>query len=256
MGTININDYMVFFLVACRMTGVIFFNPIFGRRATPAMVKVGLSLGIAVFAAQGAADVLLVDYSAMELVLAMVKELAVGFVLGFIVQLFLGIFHIGGGIMDLQMGLGMASQYDPNTGAQVSITGNMITMMFTLLFFITNSHLRLLAISIKSFDVVPVGFQAINPKIGVFMFELFGYILVYALQLALPLIVTQMVVEVAVGIMMRVVPNINVFVVNLQLKLGVGIIVLLSIIPVLVKYLEKLNTIMLNNIHDGLMVLL
>lgn len=84
------------------------------------------------------------------------------------------------------------------------------------------------------------------------MIELFGFILVYAVQLALPVIVTQIVVEVAVGILMRVVPNINVFIINLQVKMGVGILVIFSIIPALVNYLEKLNSIMLTNIQDVL----
>lgn len=234
------------------MTGVIFFNPIFGRRNVPGIVKVGLAMGIAVSATYELLHVSVVDYNAMEMVFSMFKEFAVGYTMGFVVQLFLSIFHIGGGVMDLQMGLSMASLYDPTTNSQISITGNILTAMFTLLFFITNSHMTLLAIAVKSFDVIPIGLEVISPEIGIFMIELFGFILVYAVQLALPVIVTQIIVEVAVGILMRVVPNINVFVVNLQVKLAVGIIVILSIIPVLVRYLEKLNMIMLTNIQDGL----
>lgn len=234
------------------MTGVIFFNPIFGRRNVPGIVKVGLAMGIAVSATYELVHVSVVDYNAMEMVFSMFKEFSVGYTMGFVVQLFLSIFHIGGGVMDLQMGLSMASLYDPTTNSQISITGNILTAMFTLLFFITNSHMTLLAIAVKSFDVIPIGLEAISPEIGIFMIELFGFILVYAVQLALPVIVTQIIVEVAVGILMRVVPNINVFVVNLQVKLAVGIIVILSIIPVLVRYLEKLNMIMLTNIQDGL----
>ncbi len=234
------------------MTGVVFFNPIFGRRNIPGIVKVGLAMGIALSATYDLLYVSVVDYNAMEMMLSMFKEFAVGFTMGFVVHLFLSIFHIGGGVMDLQMGLSMASLYDPTTNSQISITGNILTAMFTLLFFITNSHMTLLAIAVKSFDAIPIGFEAISPEIGIFIIELFGFILVYAVQLALPVIVTQIIVEVAVGILMRVVPNINVFVVNLQVKLAVGIIVILSIIPVLVKYLEKLNMIMLTNIQDGL----
>lgn len=256
LGGFNINDYMILIFVVCRMTGAILFNPILGRRNIPSMVKVGLALGIALFAAQNQYYVSVAHYSTLEIMFSMFKELAVGYVMGAITQLFLSIFHIGGGVMDLQMGLGMASLYDPTTGMQISIIGNLITIMYTLLFFITNSHLRLIAIAVKSFDVIPIGFTAISPDVGIFMVELFSYILVYALQLAIPLIVTQLIVEVAVGIMMRVVPNINVFVVNLQVKLAVGIITILTIIPVLIRYLEKLNIIMLENISAGLQAFL
>jgi len=252
MVTFDLNDYMVFLFVSCRMAGVIFFNPIFGRRNIPGMVKVGLVMGISLHAAYGLLHIQVADYTAMEMLLSMAKEFAVGFAMGFVVQLFLSIFYIGGELMDLQMGLSMASLYDPTTNTQVSVTGNIITTMYTLLFFITNSHINLLGIAVKSFDVVPIGLTAVSPKLGIYMIELFGFILVYAIQLALPVIITQIVVEVAVGILMRVVPNINVFIVNLQVKMGVGILVIFSIIPVLVKYLEKLNTIMLHNVQEGL----
>lgn len=252
---VSINDYMIYLLVSCRMAGVVFFNPIFGRRNIPAIVKVGLSMGIALCAAPNLLHVSVVQYGSFEIILALLKELAVGFVMGFTLQLFLAIFHIGGGVVDLQIGLGMASLYDPASNSQISIIGNIVTTMYTLLFFISNSHVRLMGIGVKSFDLVPIGFESISTRIGIHMLDLFSHVLAYAVQLALPIIVTQFIVEVAVGILMRVVPNINVFVVNLQVKLGVGVIVILAIIPVLVRHLDKLNNIMLDNIQAGLLVL-
>lgn len=234
------------------MTGVIFFNPIFGRSSVPALVKIGLSLGIALNVTYGLADIYVADYTTIDLLLSLVREFAVGYAMGFIMQLFLAVFHVGGELMDLQLGFSMAQMYDPSTNSQVSVTGNILTIMYVMLFFITNSHLSLLAIAAKSYSVVPIGLSGVSSKIGVYIIELFGYILVYALQLALPIIVTEILVEVAVGILMRVVPNINVFVVNMQMKVMVGIIVLLTIIPVLVRYLGKINMIMLDRIEDVL----
>lgn len=248
----DVNTWYIFLFVGCRMTGVIFFNPIFGRSSVPALVKIGLSLGIALNVTYGLADINVADYTTIDLLLSLVREFAVGYAMGFIMQLFLSIFHIGGELMDLQLGFSMAQMYDPTTNSQVSVTGNILTIMYVLLFFITNSHLTLFAIAAKSYSVIPIGLGGVSNKIGVYVIELFGYILVYALQLALPIIVTEILVEVAVGILMRVVPNINVFVVNMQLKVMVGLIVLLTIIPVLVRFLGKLNMIMLDRIEDVL----
>jgi flagellar biosynthetic protein FliR len=231
------------------MTGVIFFNPIFGRASIPAMVKIGLSLGIAFNIAYGLTGTYVTDYTTIDLLLAMLREFAVGYAMGFIMQMFLAVFHIGGELMDLQMGFSMAQMYDPSTNSQVSVTGNFITIMYVMLFFITNSHLNLMAIAAKSYSVVPIGLGGVSGKIGVYNIELFGYILVYAVQLALPILVTEILVEVAVGILMRVVPNINVFVVNMQIKVMVGMLVLLTIIPMLVQYLGKLNMIMLDRMQ-------
>ncbi|HWQ78031.1 MAG TPA: flagellar biosynthetic protein FliR [Anaerovoracaceae bacterium] len=248
----DLNTWYLFLFAGCRMTGVMFFNPIFGRGSVPAMVKIGLSLGIAFNVVHSLAGYYVADYTTIDLLLSMVREFAVGFAMGFIMQLFLAVFHIGGELMDLQLGFSMAQMYDPTTNSQVSVTGNLITAMYAMLFFITNSHVTMLAIAAKSYSVVPVGLGGISGKIGVYVIELFGYILVYALQLALPIIVTEILAEVGVGILMRVVPNINVFVVNLQLKILVGLVVLITVIPVLVRFLGKLNLIMLDRMQDVL----
>jgi flagellar biosynthetic protein FliR len=234
------------------MAGVIFFNPIFGRSSIPTIAKIGLSLGIALNVTYGLTGVYVADYTTIDLLVSLVREFAVGFAIGFIMQLFLTVFHVGGELMDLQLGFSMAQMYDPSTNSQISVTGNLITIMYTLLFFITNSHLSLLAIASRSYSVVPVGLGGVSNKIGIYVIELFGYILVYAVQLSLPIIVTEILVEVAVGILMKVVPNINVFVVNMQVKLMVGLIVILTVIPVLVQFLGRMNSIMLDRMQTVL----
>lgn len=234
------------------MSGVIFFNPIFGRQNIPAIVKVGLSLGMAYYAAYHFSHLPVSSYSTPVFLMAMIKEFAVGYALGFIVQLFLSTLHVGGELVDLQMGISMALLYDPASNSQISISGNLLTIMYTMLFFMTDSHVNLLALAMNSYLVIPMGVQGISPQIGIFVAELFGYILVYAVQLALPFIVMEIILEVAVGMMMRVVPNINVFVVNLQLKLMVGMAVMMTVIPMMVGYLQQLNSVMMERLHQVL----
>ena len=249
---LNVNSLLVFAIVTCRITGVIVFNPILGRRSVPGIVKAGLALGIGYNVAVGLQNVVVINYTGMEIAIFMVKEFAIGYAMGFVLLLFLAVFHIGGEQIDMQMGLSMGTMYDPTSNSQISISGNLITILFTLLFFVTNSHMNLLAIAVKSYDVIPIGYQSISPQIGPYIVELFSYILVYAIQLALPVIITEIIIEVAVGILMRVVPNINVFVINMQIKLGVGLIVILTITPIMVKYLSKLNYLMLERVEDVL----
>jgi len=219
------------------------------------MVKVGLALGIALNVYYGLSGVSVVDYTGIDLFLAVLKEVFIGFSLGFTIQVFLSIFQLGGELIDMQMGISMALMYDPTSNSQISITGNLITIMYTMIFFITNSHIALIHITIHSFDVIPIGLEPLNSRVAIFFIELFGYMLVYAVQLALPIIVTEILIEVAVGILMRFVPNINVFVVNLQIKLLVGMVVIITIIPMLVKYMEKMNMIMLERLQEVLMYL-
>jgi flagellar biosynthetic protein FliR len=247
------NYLLVLLFSACRMFGVIFMNPMFGRQTLPTIAKIGLALGVSMFAAQDLSGADITDYTGIDMMISMVKEFAVGFTLGFVMTMFFAVFHIGGQIIDFQMGLAMATAFDPTSNSQITITGNLMTIFYTLLFFVTNSHLNLLAIAVHSYRVAPLGLEALDGNIGVYIAELFAYILIYAVQLALPWIVTIMVVEVAVGIMMKVVPNINVFVVNIQMKVICGLIVLVTIIPTLVRFMTQINGVMMERLEEALM---
>ncbi|MDR3295254.1 MAG: flagellar biosynthetic protein FliR [Clostridiales Family XIII bacterium] len=248
----ELNYLLVLLFVACRMFGVILLNPIFGRQTIPVVVKIGLAMGVALFAAYDLQAIDVTYYSGVGMMVAMVKEFVIGFALGFVMNLFFSIFHVGGHIIDYQMGLAMATAFDPTSNSQISITGNLMTIFYTMLFFVTNSHINLLTIALRSYDVAPLGFESVNAQVGVYMIELFGYILIYGVQLALPWIVTIMVVEAAVGIMMKVVPNINVFVVNIQMKVICGLIILVTIIPVLVSFMTQVNALMMEQLQVAL----
>lgn len=248
----DMNQYMIFLFACCRVSGMIFFNPIFGRKSIPNVLKVGLTLIIALNAVYEIGNISVINYTTIELILAMLKEFLVGLTIGFIMQMFLSIFHIGGELIDMQMGFSMASMYDPTSNTNISLTGNLMTAMYIMLFFLSNSHLALMNIVIKSFQLVPIGLQAVSSRLSVFFIELFACILAYAVQLSMAIVVTEIIVEVAVGILMRLVPNINVFVVNLQIKIIVGLVVLLTIIPALAKYMTMINSIMMERIAQVL----
>ncbi|GHU51327.1 flagellar biosynthetic protein FliR [Clostridia bacterium] len=249
---VDLNYLMVLLFASCRIFGVLALNPIFGRQIIPVIVKVGLSLGLALFTARGMSDVIVINYTGIAMLVAMIKEFAVGLLLGFVMNLFFSIFHFGGQIIDYQLGLAMASMFDPTTNSHISITGNMLSIFYTMLFFVTDSHLNLMAIAISSYNLAPLGFAPINGEISIYIVELFAYVMIYAVQLALPWIVTIMVVEVAVGIMMKVVPNINVFVVNIQLKVICGLVILITIVPVLVRFMAQINGIMMQRLNEVL----
>lgn len=249
---IDINYMLALVFASCRIFGVIFFNPVFGRQLIPVIVKIGISLGIGYFMVPGMPPADIAAYSGFGMLAVMLREFAVGFVLGFVVTMFFSVFHIGGQIIDYQLGLAMATMFDPTSNSQISITGNLMTVFYTLLFFVTNSHLNLLAIAVTSYGLVPMGFGGVNPGISIYIIELFAYILIFAVQLSLPWIVTIMAVEAAVGIMMKVVPNINVFVVNIQMKVICGLVILVTIIPALTSFMTKINAAMMVRLDEVL----
>jgi len=246
------NQYLIFLLASCRTAGVIFFNPIFGRNSVPSIMKVGLSLAIALFAVFELGTTQVINYSAIEFIGAMLQGFIIGIVIGFIMTLFLSVFQLGGEVIDMQMGLSMASMYDPATKANISVTGNLLTSMYILIFFISNAHLALFTVVIKSFQVIPLGIGQVSNQVAVFFIELMYYIFLYAVQLAIPIIVTEIIAEFAVGILMRLVPNINVFVINIQIKVFIGLIVVFTIIPALANFMTQMNLLMMEKITQVL----
>ena len=250
--TFDMNQYLIFLLASCRTAGVIFFNPIFGRNSVPAIMKVGLSLAIAMFAVFELGTTQVINYSALEFIAAMLQGFVIGIVIGFIMTLFLSVFQLGGEVMDMQMGLSMASMYDPATRANISVTGNLLTSMYELIFFISNAHLALFTVVIQSFQVIPLGVGQVSNQVAVYFIELMYYIFLYAVQLSLPIIVTEIIAEFAVGILMRLVPNINVFVINIQIKVIIGLIIILTIIPALANFMTQMNLLMMEKITQVL----
>jgi flagellar biosynthetic protein FliR len=215
-------------------------------------MKVGLSLAIAMFAVFELGTTQVIDYTAIEFIGAMLQGFIIGIVIGFIMTLFLSVFQLGGEVMDMQMGLSMASMYDPATKANISVTGNLLTSMYVLIFFISNAHLALFSVVIQSFQVIPLGIGQVSDQVAVFFIELMYYIFIYAVQLSIPIIVTEIIAEFAVGILMRLVPNINVFVINIQIKVIIGLIVVFTIIPALANFMTQMNLLMMEKITQVL----
>jgi flagellar biosynthetic protein FliR len=250
--TFDMNQYLIFLLASCRTAGVIFFNPIFGRQGVPNIMKVGLSLALALFAVFEFSAVQVINYSAIEFIGAMLQGFVMGMVIGFIMQMFLSVFQLGGQFIDMQMGLSMASMYDPATRANVTVTGNLLTAMYVLIFFVSNAHLALFSVVIQSFQILPLGLGNISDRVGIYIIELMYYIFIYAVQVAIPIIVTELISESAVGILMRLVPNINVFVINIQIKVMIGFVVIFTLIPALANFMTRMNLLMMEKITQVL----
>jgi len=250
--TFDMNQYLIFLLASCRTAGVIFFNPIFGRQGVPNIMKVGLSLAIALYAVFNLGMVQVINYSVIEFIGAMLQGFIIGIVIGFIMQMFLSVFQLGGQLIDMQMGLSMASMYDPATRANVTVTGNVLTSMYVLIFFVSNAHLALFSVVIQSFQILPLGIGNVSDRVGVYIIELMYYIFIYAIQVAIPIIVTELISEFAVGILMRLVPNINVFVINIQIKIMIGFVVIFTLIPALANFMTRMNLLMMEKITQVL----
>lgn len=227
-------------LVFSRVLGIFAFNPLLSRRNIPQIVKVVCCILISMIVIMVRQPEPVETGTVIGVYLAMLlKEGFVGAVIGFITDMFFYSVQMSGEIMDMQSGLGMAKVFDPGTNLQMSIMGSFVSFMMYLYFFVINAHLTYIELFVKSFDIIPLGFEGINPDLGISIVEYFSVVLTLVLKIAMPLIVSQTILQFCVGVLMKSVPQIQIMVINIQLKVGFGFLILFLVAVPLSDFIEK-----------------
>ena len=237
-------DIVLFSMIAMRMTGLIFMNPIFGRRNIPNNAKAGMVL-VFTFLVYSTLEEPELSY---EFSSSFLYGFLVGYVLGYVMELFFFVITYAGSIIDFHMGLSMSQVYDPQTNAQIAMSGNLYQIFYTLIFFAVDGHLVLIRTLLNSGDLVPYGQVAFTQGLALAVLDLFRNCVVLAVRFAFPIIGIEFLVEIAVGIMMKVAPQVNVFVINIQIKIAIGFLTLLLLVSPMKSWLEDL-------IHQMLMAM-
>ena len=242
-------NYTLLMLVVMRMSGCVMFNPILGRYSIPAVVRVGLTLMLSVFSYQAIPVKELEVSSFLVLFVLLLQQLLIGFAVGYIIQLFMASILVSGEAMDMQIGLSMSKIYDPQSNISMPLTASLINTMFILIFFATNGHLTMVQIFTQLCALVP--YQGLTFHQGMFgeLASLFSLILIYAVKMSFPMMAAELISEIGVGLIMRAVPQIDVFVVSIQLKVLIGFVVILIMVPSLSIFLERLMTLMFDQIN-------
>jgi len=244
--------YIIFLLAATRLSGVFIFNPLIGRRSIPAIVKIGLALLIGIGITQSLDSAVPDIDSWLMFVLVVLKEMLVGFGLGLIMNLIISAFLIAGEQTDLQMGLSMSRIYDPSNGTAMALTSTVYNILFTLIFFSSNSHLTLIKIVADSCKAFPLGKDFFNFAAGGYIVSLFGNVLVLAIKVAIPIIAIELLGEAGLGVLMRLVQHINMFSIGLQLKIAVGLVMVSVTIPVVSSMIDSIMPYMFERLGEGI----
>ena len=235
----------LFLMITGRMAGFVVFNPIFGRRGIPNIVKAGfiLMLSLCVFAMTPTR--IEVPNTLLGLAFTFLMELFLGYVLGLVVNFFFYVPLMAGSVIDMQMGLSMASTYDPASGIQVTATSTLLNVLMSLLFFKANGHHKLIRIFTGSSLVVPFGNVALGDHFFAAMIQLFIDCTLLGVKLSMPVLAAEMMGQVGMGILMKVIPQINVFAINIELKVIVGLSMIVILMAPFSDFLLRVETEML-----------
>ena len=245
----------LFLLITARMTGFVLFNPLFGRRGIPGIVKAGLILMLSVTVFGATPGRVQMPSTLVGLAVMFLLELGVGYILGLVVNFFFYIPLMAGSVIDMQMGLAMASTYDPGSGIQVTATSTLLNVLMTLLFFVSNGHLTLIRILLRSGSLVPYGNVALGPEVYSVMTEIFVDCTLLGVKLCMPILAAELMGQVGMGILMKVIPQINVFAINIELKVIVGLSLVLILMAPFSEFLLSAETEMMYSIQRALSVM-
>lgn len=235
----------LFLLITARMTGCVMFNPLLGRRGIPGIVKAGLILLLSVGIYPLTTLQAQMPETLLGLALAFLLELFLGYVLGLVVNIFFYIPLLAGSVIDTQMGLSMGATYDPASGIQVTATSTLLNVLMSLLFFAANGHHTLIRILAGSGWVVPFGAVSFGENLYTALIRIFIDCTVLGIKLCMPVLAAELLGQVGMGILMKVIPQINVFAINIELKVIIGLGLLLVLLAPISEYLLRAENQML-----------
>jgi flagellar biosynthetic protein FliR len=236
-----VSHFVVFMLLFVRITSLVVTAPVLGYTAVPVQVKVALSLFLAlVFFPVGMAQAPPLDTRLLPLVIVVLKEVAVGVLLGFVLQLIFAGVRFAGDLIGFGMGFSLASVFDPESVQNVSVLGQVLYVASLLLFLLLNGHHFVIEALHLSYRAVPIGGFELTAFLGRDVVRLTGFIFVIAVKLAAPVMVALFLVDVGLAVLARVVPQMNIFVLGFSVKVGVGIAMVLTTAPMMVYVFKKL----------------
>ena len=227
--TVSGGQSALLFLVMMRCTGLVFTAPIFGHHSIPTLVKFGLAAALTIALSKGAG----MNAGTLPLLLAAPIELIIGTALGFILSMGFQAIEVSGRVISIQLGLSLASVFSPTEEEAATAIDPFFSVLAGLLFLAMNLHLAIVSALANSFLVYPIG-GGWPADLALTGAQTVTLVLELGVRVALPIALVLLLVELSVALLARAIPQINVFILGLPLKMLVGIGVLAIAMPSLV----------------------
>jgi flagellar biosynthetic protein FliR len=204
--------------------------PPFGDNYAPQLTRVGLTALIALLLMPMVAvpDSL----PLVSLVLAVVHETAIGLALGLSIRALLTGAEFAGSLSGLQIGFSYGSVVDPQSGVRNNMLASLYGNLALFTFFASNGHHAVMRALVGSYGALPIGGAHVDASLVRAVIDMLGVIFVLGVRLALPLMIVLLVMELALGLISRAAPGINLMVIGMPLRVIIGLMVVATLIPV------------------------
>ena len=227
-----------FLAVLGRVAGAVLSAPFFRRGQVPALVRAALCLLLTLFLTP------LVKAEGFRLDLAfpvrLAYEVLVGLFIGYLFTLVVSGVTMAGGLVDFEMGFGLAHAFDPNAGAFSSLLARFYTMLAVLVFFLAGGHHLLVVSILASYRVFPAGSLELPSVLSTAAARAAAEVFVVAVRVSAPVVGALFVADVVFGLVARSVPQLNVFVLGIPLKVLLGLLAVSVTMPATVVFLRRL----------------
>ncbi len=238
-----------FVLILTRLTALLMMLPILGYNSVPARVRIMLAfvLTLVLLPVVGVNQVPEFPNS-FELLIAIGREMFIGLIIGFGAKLIFEGFAMAGSFIAIQTGFRMANIMDPSTQQQQPIISHFWILLMVTLFIVLNGHFLLIETLFANFDIIPLMYAKMPPEVGTSLIKGGTIAFDIAIRFAAPALVFFALVDIAIGFIARVMPQMNIFMVALPLKSGLGIIFLI----ITLNLMQVLFDIVYNSLGDYL----
>lgn len=229
---------------------MVMIAPVFGARGVPALVKLGLAGGLSVVLYPlVVASSPQIPEGILAVTAIVLKEVLIGLVLGFVINLITSVMQGAGQLLDFQMGFIMGNTVDPIHGMQSPMMGNFLMVVATMLLLAIDAHHYIIAAMAKSYGYIPINTAAITTG-AAFYIEITARVIALSLQVAMPIYGALFLANIGVGLLSKTVPQLNMFSVIFPVKIIFGLVLLFLVVPFLGESVSSLFDIIMQWIFE------
>jgi flagellar biosynthesis protein FliR len=214
-----------FILTFFRVAAIMWLLPIFSSRSVSVYFKAAFALAVAFLLQDTVTTVRPLTSDTFSLTIGVLREVFIGLTIGFFVRILFMIVTVAGEIVSFQTGLSFAQFMDPITNTQVSPLVQVKNLLAVLIFFAIDAHHSIIKGLAASFGALPIGAATLQMSLLQYIVGMTGKIFSAGFRIGAPIIVTLFLVELALGLLSRMIPQINVFVEGVSIKILVTILV-------------------------------
>lgn len=240
--TLGADRIQLFLLLLMRIGGLMMTAPVFSHSSVPRRIALAMTLGFGVILLPLFVDTPLPKIDGLVmLVFFCLTEFLVGVIISLVFSVVFQSIRFAGAIVGYQIGFSMVNVVDPNSSEQVSVIGEFWFLLATLIFICINGHHLIIAGLVDSYRAIPLGSGSPSGAVGEWLIKYSALVFVLGVKFAAPTVLTVFLVDVAMGVLARTMPQMNIFIVGFPVKIYAGLAVVGLSLPAFSYLLTKIT---------------